>query len=293
MIIGVHVSISGGVSLSVDRAKRLGCRAFQIFSSNPRGWKRRAFRQGEVEAFIEGVKENHLSPVIIHTPYLINLSASDDDIYRKSIDALKADIERAGELRADYLVTHIGSAKGMERADGIRRVQGALEECLSMGIRPDLKILLENSSGSGSSLGGSFDEIGEIIEPFNPTGAIGICMDTCHAFSAGYPLFNQGDIDLLLGEIDRCIGLGYLHLIHLNDSKGDLGSRLDLHEDIGEGKIGIDGFRAILNHGFIRDIPLILETPKDCDEDDIRNLKRVYEIAGMDYDRVLSYSYTC
>ena len=274
MPLGFHLSTAGGLIQTLRRAEELGCETIQIFSRNPRGWRAGSIDPVEAMDIREALQERGIYPLILHSSYLINLATEEEGLYRRSLEALKEDIERAHTLGAPFLVTHIGSTKGGERRRGIERVMEALEE-IEVLLGRDARLLLENSSGSGSHIGGSMEEIGEILAPFRGEGRIGFCLDTCHAFAAGYPIHTTRGLSRLLSALNDHIGQDHLHLIHLNDSRTPLGSRVDRHEHIGRGGIGIRGFRAILNHPLLRDLPMIMETPKEREGDDDRNMRVV------------------
>jgi deoxyribonuclease-4 len=270
--IGVHVSISGKIFNSIDRAKALGCSAIQIFSHNPRGWKVPPLLDDDVRIFRKRLKKSGLHPLVVHTSYLINLASPDDGLYERSIDSFKVDLDRANRLGATFLVTHLGSSRDKDVQHGIMRVRGALNLVLENNGHRDIKILLENTAGSGSTIGYNLYQIREIIDAVKHRDSLGLCFDTCHAFASGYDFRDTRSLDSLIEEIGRILGLDRLGLIHLNDSKEGIGAGIDRHEHIGKGKIGIKGFRLLINHPSLRDIPMILETPKKSDKDDIRNL---------------------
>jgi len=273
--IGCHVSISGKIFKSIDRAKDIGCTAMQIFSHNPRGWRLSPLIEDDVRIFRERLRRSEISPLVVHTSYLINLASPNDDLYEKSINSFKMDLERADRLGATFLVTHLGSSidRGVEY--GIERVSKVLNLVLSNWTFGNVMILLENTAGSGSTVGSDLGQIGEIIAAVKNNLSLGLCFDTCHGFASGYDFRDPESLDDLIEEIDGLIGLDKLRLFHLNDSKGDLGSRIDRHEHIGKGKIGLKGFEILINHPSLRETPIILETPKKSDEDDIENLSVV------------------
>ena len=271
--LGVHVSISGGVDKAVTRARDLGRSAMQIFSRNPRGWKASPLSSRAVEIFREAAESREIDPIVVHTPYLLNLASADETLHRRSIIALGLDIERAEQMGARYVVTHLGSAKEGRRAFGLMRVVEALRAVRSQ--ESPVSVLLENSAGAGNSVGVFFEEFQEIIERLGHDGRLGICFDSCHGFAAGYDFRSREKTEALVREMDRTIGLRRLALLHLNDCAGSLGGHLDRHAHIGKGKIGLGGFRALLSHPSLRMLPLILETPKKTSGDDLRNLSRV------------------
>lgn len=280
--LGVHVSIAGGIYKAIERANFLGCTTMQIFSHNPRGWSFKELKNDDIKAFKTLREKTDIKPLVIHTSYLINLCSHDEELYRKSKEAFLAEIERANLLGADYLVTHLGSTGQSGEREGIKRVVEALKDFSKRWRKisgySQAKVLLENTAGERGEIGYSVEQISEIFHEAEDGLTAGICLDTCHAFSAGYDFSMSGGIGKFINIFDRTIGLDYLKVIHLNDSKRPLGSRVDRHEDIGKGKIGIKGFRELLNHPKIKNIPLILETPKKSEEDDIRNLRMVRKL---------------
>lgn len=275
MRIGAHISISGGVAKAVDRAKAAGCEAVQIFSGNPRGWKIVPFDPEAGAEFRRRCREEDIHPVFIHSPYLINLSAPDEEIYEKSLAAFQNDLRRSDLLGADGFVIHVGYHKGEGMEAGMKKMAAALKETLA--VLPDLKttILLENTASAGSSLGHRFEVIAEIMELSGAGEKLGLCFDTCHAFVSGYDVSSKAGLDRTLEEIDRTIGLARLQIVHFNDSKYGLGSRRDRHAHIGEGEIGRAGMRRIARHPLLQDKAFILETPKKTPEDDPRNIALV------------------
>lgn len=279
MPLGVHTSIAGGLYRSVERAEALGCSCMQIFGRNPRSWIYKPLPAHEAALFKAARKKAGLWPVAVHTNYLINLSSPDDDIYYKSIDIFKKELGIAEAIGADYLVTHIGSPQDMGADFAVRRVGQAMRDAGKSGLNPRTMILLENTSGAGYGFGSSLKDIGRIIEGAGEDGLeIGLCLDTCHAFTAGYSYSNPEEVKAFLKRIDSEAGIENLKLIHLNDSKGAFNSNLDRHEHIGRGRIGIEAFRLLLNHPKIKKIPMILETPKKTEEDDPMNLATVRKL---------------
>jgi deoxyribonuclease-4 len=271
--LGVHVSIAGGIEKAISRARALGCSAMQIFSRNPRGWKTSPLSLRAIAAFLEAIVQREFDPIVVHTPYLLNLASADERLHRKSILALALDLKRAEQLGARYVVTHLGSAKERGRAFGLHRVVKALQAVVVQDS--PVSILLENSAGAGNSIGTCFAEFQEIIERVGKHGRLGVCFDSCHGYAAGYDFRSAEATEALVREMDQTIGVQRLGLLHLNDCKGSLGSHLDRHEHIGKGKIGLAGFRSLLSHPSFRRVPMILETPKKSPEDDLKNLSRI------------------
>jgi deoxyribonuclease-4 len=274
MRIGFHVSISGGFSLSVQRAFELGCTCMQIFSRNPRGWTIKPMDKDDVAQFKKLREKWDIGPVFVHTNYLINLASSKPDLYEKSIEQFVIDLERTEALGAEYLVTHLGSASGQEPHWMIDRVSDALNMAMKLHP-PKAMILLENTAGEKGDIGYELEQVREVISRLKDSSHIGICYDTCHGFAAGYDVRTKRDVDALAKKIDTIIGLKKLKGMHLNDCLRDYGSHVDRHWHIGEGKVGLDGFRALLNHPAFKDVPKIMETPKDTEEDDPRNMRTV------------------
>lgn len=281
MKVGVHVSIKDSIDRSVDRAVSMGCGTFQIFTRSPRGWSAPPIPGAVATSFIEKLKKSGISPVVDHMPYLPNLASASDEPYRRSLDVLKAELARCQLLEIPYLVTHLGSHLGSGEEKGCARLQDALCEALDSQQSGSCMVLLENTAGQKNSIGTSFEDIRSIMDGVCASRGklLGFCLDTCHAFAGGYDLrTNAGDV---FDKIDSLIGIENLRVVHLNDSKGDLGSHLDRHEHIGLGMIGDEGFKSILSDKRVRSLPLILETPVDSKRDDIGNLIRVYELAGQ------------
>lgn len=277
MKLGLHLSIMGSIDRAVDRAVERRCNTLQMFSRNPRGWRSKSLGLSEVESFRAKLKESGVWPVFIHTPYLLNLASPKVDVYRKSVEALKDELRRAAELGVPFVVTHLGSHLGYGKIRGFRRIVDAVNDSFSAGEN-DVVLLLENTAGTRNSTGSSFEDIEYIASRIEDRGRVGVCFDTCHAFAAGYDLVSRGAVEHTLRRFDEVIGLEELKLVHLNDSKGGLGSRIDRHEHIGMGKIGERGFRNILKSR-LGQLPLILETPIDKRRSDVENLRKVRELA--------------
>jgi deoxyribonuclease IV len=274
MRLGFHVSISGGFSYSVQRAFDLGCTCMQIFCRNPRGWIVKPLDKDDINEFKKLREQWDIGPVFVHTNYLINLASSRPDLYEKSIRQFVIDMERTDTLGAEYLVTHLGSASGTDPAWMINRVSDAIN--MAMKLHPPLAtILLENTAGEKGDIGYTLEQIQEVISKLEDASRIGICYDTCHGFAAGYDIRTKKLVEALAKKIDSTVGLKRLKGLHLNDCLRDFGSHVDRHWHIGEGKIGLDGFRVLLNHSAFKNVPKIMETPKETEEDDIRNMKTV------------------
>lgn len=277
--IGFHVSIVGKIDEAVDRAVELGCNTFQIFTRNPRSWTAEKLRPEEAEAFIEKVNRYDMEPVFAHMPYLANLASVRENIYYKSAETLRKELERCRVLKIPYLVTHLGSHLGAGKSMGFKRIIQAIDEAYS-SLNGEVILLLENTAGTRNSMGGSFEDIKHIIDGLRRPELVGVCFDTAHGYAAGYDLRTPSAVEETIRRLDETIGLNNLRLVHLNDSRGGLGSRIDRHEHIGLGKIGEDGFKAILRSE-LGQVPLIMETPVDDRRSDVENLLKVLELAGF------------
>lgn len=272
--IGVHISIAGGLDKGLERARELGCSTVQLFSHNPRGWGIGNRAPLEITRFRTLKKEFDIRPVFIHTSYLINLASAKTDLLRKSIDMIMAELDIADAIDAEYVVLHAGSASGDVPAVARARAVEALKQVAQLG-RWKAGLLLENTAGERGDITSRIADIAGIMEKV-PSGLIaGLCLDTCHAYSAGYNIATENGVVGLAKEIGQYIAKEHLRLIHLNDSKKPMGSGVDRHEHIGEGTIGRAGLKKFLKHPFFLNSPLILETPKKSDEDDKRNLSNV------------------
>jgi len=277
--LGVHTSIGGGIHLSVKRANVLGCNTVQIFSHNPRQWMVGIIPKDSVSLFKYLRKFHDIDPVFIHTSYLINLASSEDRIREKSKELLIRELNLADLLGGDYVVLHPGSASGDAEGVARRRAIGALREVSTVKVWK-ARVLLENTAGERGDISCTMKDLHEIIKMTDSPVIGGICLDTCHAFQAGYELRSVEGLSRLAEEIKVYIGAELVKLIHLNDSKRDFYSRVDRHEHIGEGAIGKEWLEKLINHPLFRNTPMILETPKKSDEDDIRNLDTVRELMG-------------
>ena len=275
--LGLHTSIAGGVPLSLKRAMELGCSTMQIFSHNPRGWSSKSVNEVDAAEFRRLTEDYDIKPVFIHSSYLINLSSPDKEIRRKSVDLLAFELRMADILGVDYVVLHPGKAVGQDVREAMKKASESLTEVgKKAGTRAGL--LLENTAGQKGDISSSVPFISDIISGV-PDGLIkGICLDTCHAYAAGYDIMKESGLERLRDEITRCLDPLKVELIHLNDSKKGLSSGVDRHEHIGKGEIGSEGIKNFLSYSFFRNVPLVLETPRHSDGDDIKNLKMVRRI---------------
>ena len=269
-----HVDF-GSLERAAYKAFELGANCFQIFSASPRMWRAPVPDPAAITRLEEARAAHDLTPLVIHDNYLINLASADETIRRKSIDAFRGELERAIAIGAEYLVAHPGNYKGVTPEQGIATLAGALEEA-ARGIRSGkLMLLLENTAGSGAQLGATFEELAAIREASRGRVEfeIGYCIDTCHSLVAGYDIATAEGLEATVAQMQQRLGLELVRVIHTNDSKKGLGSHVDRHENIGEGAIGEEGFRRILNHPDLRDKPFVLETPIDNEGDDLKNVE--------------------
>ncbi|MFY9611706.1 MAG: deoxyribonuclease IV [Blastocatellia bacterium] len=273
-ILGVHASIAGGLSNSVVRAEALGCDCLQIFARNPRGWAARELMPDEIRAFRQARERSGLWPLVIHSVYLINLAAQDPVLLAKSRATFREELERGLALGADYLIVHPGNPGAAGEEIGITTAVESIREA-ARGLRLKgaatragrenaLTILIENTAGQGSSIGCDFDQIARMLAALDDL-PVDICLDTAHTFASGYDISTEAGLTTTLGAIERSFGVDRIKVIHCNDSKAPLGSRVDRHEHIGLGHIGADAFRRLMHNLNFRYIPFILETPVDVE----------------------------
>jgi deoxyribonuclease IV len=272
--IGIHTSIAGGVENAAERAYRLGCNTFQIFSSSPRQWLPYSLGRSQC-AVMSGLREKYdLKPLVIHCNYLINLAGANPPFLEKSIAAFRGELERALALCADYLVLHPGSFRGASREEGLKCTASSIAEAsqrLDLA-KAGLTILIENTAGAEYSLGGTFEQVAELLELLCKTLPVGACIDTCHTHVAGYDIVSEEGRQLTLRHLAATVGFKNVRVWHCNDAKAERGSRLDRHEHIGRGKLGSEVFRALLNDHRLKHAAFIAETPIDDPGDDLRNV---------------------
>jgi len=279
MILGVHISGSGKIYQALDIAHKLKCQTMQIFARNPQQWRSGSLDPKDIVEFKLRRKKFKIDPVFIHISYLINLASPNPRLYQGSIRAYIEDMQDADKIKADYIVTHMGSHKETSEEAGIKRLIVALNKILDETKGSKVGILLENTSGSGSWLGYKFEHQKKIISGIKEKSRIGLCLDTAHAYLAGYDLATKAGLAKLLAEIDTQVGLKLLKLIHLNDAYGARGSHHDRHDHIGKGSIGLAGIKRIITHPKLKNIPMILETPKDDQTSDSLNLALVRKLS--------------
>ena len=275
----MHVSIAGTIDQAADNARELGCDTFQMFTRNPRGWQFKKLTTEEVVEFKRKTEAYSLKPIVSHMPYLPNLSSPRKTVYNKSLKSLNAELDRCGQLGIPYIVTHLGSHLGKGPEIGLENIVSAINAAISQS-KNDVVLLLENTAGTKNSMGSTYEEIKRILDGLENKKRVGICFDTAHAFATGYDLRTAQAVDKTLARFDEVLGMDLLKVIHLNDSKAELGAGKDRHEHIGMGHIGEAGFKAIFKHETLRELPFIMETPIDDRRGDVESMRKVRELAA-------------
>jgi deoxyribonuclease IV len=274
LLLGAHMSISGGFEKAIERGTSIGCTTIQIFTKSNRQWHAKPISQEEADLFRKAVKDSDIHPIVAHATYLINIGSPDKTIESKSIKAVIDELQRCTILGIPYLVLHPGSHVDTDEATCLERIAHNLDKIFEADSS-NTKILLETMAGQGSSVCYSFDQIATIRNLSSQKARIGVCFDTCHAFVAGYDFTTPHGYKTMWADFDSIIGLNHLYAIHVNDSKKGLGSYVDRHEEIGKGVIGLEAFKLLFNDSRFFDIPKILETPKGELEDDLRNMQTI------------------
>jgi deoxyribonuclease IV len=289
-LLGAHLSIAGGLPRAVDRAEASRCRALQIFTKSAGQWRARPLPPEEIAEFRARVAASPLGSVVAHNSYLINIAAADPVLRTRSIEALTEELDRAQALGLDGLVMHPGSYTTGTEEGGLTLIAQALRRLIRARPRGTVRILLEQTAGQGTNLGHRFEHLAAILDRVDRSPRVAVCLDTCHLLAAGYDLCSETGYRETFETFDRLIGLDRLALFHLNDSKKPCGSRVDRHEHIGKGCLGLDPFRRLLNDPRFASLPMVLETPKldtpesrrasDADPWDRRNLRVLRKLIG-------------
>lgn len=261
LLLGAHLTIAGGLYNAFWRAKEINANIMQIFTANQRQWKSKLISQKDLDLWNQSRKETPLTHLMSHASYLINLGSRDKELSSKSVNAFRKEIERCHLLHIDYLNFHPGSAKDQDKQECLDRVVESLVKCIPILELGRTRLLIETTAGQGTSVGSTFEEIAYIIQGVKNTIPIGVCIDTCHIFSAGYDIRGKTGWTNVLNEFEKKIGIPYLYAIHVNDSLYGLGSRKDRHANIGKGNIGIDSFKYMIQHPLLVHLPKYLETP--------------------------------
>jgi len=284
--IGVHVGTSGGCWTAVQRAADAGANTFQFFSASPRQWKAPTVKPEEAAKMQEQRAALDVGPVAIHASYLINLCSQTESVRENSVGGFRGEVERALAWGAEYLVLHPGSWKGLTRDEGLRLAAQGIERAID-GLAwqgKDFRILIENTAGAEFSLGGSFEQVAELVERLSATAPVGVCLDSCHTHVAGYDIVTRDGYEDTVAQIQATMGLAAVRVWHLNDAKAARGSKLDRHENIGLGTIGTEPFRRLLNDPRFAHCAFIAETPVDEPGDDERNVRILKSLAGLPED---------
>jgi len=275
---GYHVKVTEGPLSAIANGVNAGCDAIQMFPGSPQQWGTPPVTGEEAGEFRAAKEDSGIDPVVLHSIYLVNMAAPSDPVFIRSIASLASALGKADMLGAFAVVTHIGNHKGEGDEFGVTRIAGAVASALEKAPGASM-LLLETTAGAGTSIGHNFHHFGAVFEIAGAPDRLGFCLDTCHVFAAGYDISTPGGFDAALEELDRFIGLERLMLVHMNDSKGECGSHLDRHEHIGEGKIGLEAFRYMVNHPALRDLAAIIELPHEGLDapDDIGLLRSLVE----------------
>ncbi len=283
ILLGAHMSIAGGLHKAVYRGHAIGCNTVQLFTKSNVQWRVRPLTDDDVRTFREAVHETGIRCPTAHASYLINLASPQKKLYEQSIRSLIEEVLRCDALGIPYLVVHPGAHQGYGEDAGLRRVSQALERILSATADASVTVLLETTAGQGTGLGYRFEQLAELLDRATDGTRLGICLDTCHMFAAGYRLAPRRAYEETLAALDQTIGLDHVRVIHLNDSKRPLGSRVDRHAHIGEGMIGLEAFRLLINDPRLNHVPMYLETPKEKREGqdmDVINLSTLRSLVG-------------
>jgi len=274
MRVGAHVSIAGGVDNAVERQREVGGNCGQIFTTSPQVWRNPSITDGEAARFREAAAAEAIGPWVVHASYLVNLATPKEDLREKSIASLQADVDAAAELGIEYVNVHLGAHTGAGVERGLANAASALD---ALEVPADVQVLVETDAGGGTKLGDEFDQLATVLERSGQE--LGVCLDTAHAFAAGYDLSTPAGVEETLATVAETVGLDALACIHLNDSKHACGTHKDEHAHVGEGEIGEAGMEAVLTHEAIRDLPIVLETPNEDDRGFAWNIDRARTLA--------------
>lgn len=283
--LGAHMSIAGGVSNALTRGASIGCTTIQLFTKNNMQWKASKLADSEVDAFRTRRRSTGIDPVVAHASYLLNMASPENDLFLKSVEAAQLELERCERLGIDYFVVHPGAHMASPREAGLRRVAEALNLLHERTPGYRVQICLETSAGQGTCVGHRFEELTEIVRGVVEPERLGVCVDTCHIFAAGYDISTRSGYEETVESLARTVGLDRIKVFHVNDSKKGLGSRVDRHEHIGQGRLGLEPFRFLLNDARFAAVPKLLETPKDEktlaeDKENLTTLRALLDDAG-------------
>lgn len=285
-LLGAHMSIAGGISQAIERGESIGCTAIQVFTKSNRQWEAKPLTTDDIAAFKSAWHNSTIRSVVTHATYLINIGSPNQEVEKKSMEALAVDLNRSAALNIPYLILHPGSHTNTDEQSCIQRISDNLNILLEKN--PTMTILLETMAGQGSSVGYTFEHLAEVIKHSRFKSQIGVCFDTCHAFAAGYDFRTEKSYTDMWDQFDTVVGLNKLKVFHLNDSKTDIGSRVDRHTHIGKGKIGLNAFEMLVNDPRFFDIPKILETPKADLREDKENIETIMNLLSKETRKKLN-----
>ncbi|MBV6459281.1 MAG: Endonuclease 4 [Fimbriimonadaceae bacterium] len=275
-LIGAHMPTAGGLHNAIEKGAEIGCSTVQVFTSNPQQWKAKELSSEAIAAFRAASERTGIRALVSHDSYLVNLCSPEPEIRQKSIAALKAEIDRSAQLGIPFVVSHMGAHKGEGEAAGIAKIVEATREILAE-TPEDVTLLMETTAGQGSALGCRFEQLAAVLDGVKGAGRLAICVDTCHLFVAGYDIRTAETYEATLAEFDRIVGCDLIRAIHANDSKKGLGTKIDRHEHIGQGAIGTEAFRLLVNDPRFVDVPIVIETP-EADTQHAENVRVLREL---------------
>jgi deoxyribonuclease-4 len=280
-LLGAHMSISGGCHNALLEAHAHGCASVQLFTKNANQWKTRDLTDEDVRVFRRTLRQTRLRFPTAHDSYLINLASPDESLYRRSVEAFVDEVQRAEQLGLRYLVMHPGAHMDSGEETGLQRVAAVLDEVHARCLGFRVRVLLETTAGQGTTLGYRFEHLARILTLTAEPQRLGVCLDTCHVFAAGYPLAPRKEYQATLRAFDRVVGLKWLRVFHVNDSVKPLGSRVDRHAHIGQGELGLEAFRLLLNDRRFRNRPMLLETPKEDNDGKDMDTVNLAKLRGL------------
>ncbi|MFQ6040211.1 MAG: deoxyribonuclease IV [Candidatus Poribacteria bacterium] len=264
MILGAHVSTQGGLHNGIAIGEKLGCQAIQIFTKNPNRWVGKVLTDDDVKMFIQQWRNSTIDIVVAHDSHLTNLASTRPDVLARSYESFRQEIDRASRLKIPYLITHLGAHLSAGEKSGLQLLSQNLNKLLTETVETDVMVLLETTAGQGTNLGYRFEQIKQVMGSIEQKHRIGVCVDTCHIFAAGYDIRTAESYKATFDKFDRIIGIEHLKVFHLNDSKSGFNSRVDRHEHIGKGEIGSEGFKLLINDERFKKVAMIIETPQSA-----------------------------
>jgi len=287
LLLGAHMSIAGGFDKAITRGESIGCTTIQVFTKSNRQWYARPLTEEEIETYKNTASQSSINPVVAHASYLVNIGSADKTTHEKSAKSFAEELHRCQQLGIPYLVIHPGSCgTSLSEKECLKKISDTLDETFAK-LPGKTMVLLETMAGQGSNLGYQFEQLAELFQQSEYKNRVGVCLDTCHIFAAGYKYDTKQEYEKLWDQFDTIIGLNHLKVMHLNDSKKECGSRVDRHDDIGKGKIGLESFKLIMNDKRFFDIPKIIETPRKDLTDDLRNMRSLIQLITKENQKKL------